>query len=387
MSLTTPWPFKINTPKKIISHLTARLKNIRWPDEISNAGWNYGANMAYMKDLIGYWHTQFDWYLQEKALNLFSHYRVEINNLNIHYIYVRGKGPNPLPLIMTHGWPSSFLEMLKILPLLTDPEKYGGNAKDSFDVIIPSLPGYGFSDIPSQSGWNVQKIADTWMQLMTKILGYDRFCAHGGDWGTSITARLGFAYPKHVIGIHTTSVTGGTPSEPHPNTSPLSDAELENRKKRAKWFEEEGAYAHIQSTKPQTLAYALNDSPLGLAAQLVEKYRAWSDCDGDVEKRFSKDELLTSITLYWITQTIGSSMRIYYEYRNNPWVLKPDEHIKVPCAVACFPKEMSYPLREWAERFYNIQRWTSFNKGGHFAAFEEPYLLAEDLRDFFRNFR
>lgn len=384
--MTNIQPFKINIPEETLSDLKVRLENTRWPDEILESDWNYGANLKYMRDLVEYWKTQFDWRSQEKILNSYNHFKTNIDGLNIHFIYERGKGPNPTPLIITHGWPSSFVEMLKIIRLLTDPAKYGGNPEDSFDVIVPSLPGFGFSDRPTQPGCNVQKIADIWMQLMTKVLGYDRFCAHGGDWGTSITARLGFAYPNHVMGIHTTSVTGGTPSKPYPGTRPLSQAESEVLEARAKWLNSEGAYAHIQSTKPQTHSYGLNDSPVGLAAELVEKYRAWSDCNGDVEKRFSKDDLLTNITLYWVTQTISSSMRIYYEYSHNPWVLGPDERINVPCAVACFPKEMSCPLREWAERFYNIQRWTNFSSGGHFPASEEPRLLAEDLRAFFRDF-
>ncbi len=380
-------PFKIHIPEEILTDLQARLKNTRWPDEITGADWEHGANLSYMKDLVTYWKTEFNWRIQEKAFNQFPQFRTKIDGLNIHFIHERGKGPNPLPLILTHGWPSSFVEFSKIIPLLTDPAKYGGDPNHSFDVIIPSLPGFGFSDRPTEPGWNIQKIAAVWTKLMTEVLGYSQFCAHGGDWGTSVTARLGFAHAKQVLGIHTTSVTGGTPSEPYPGTAPLSQAELEMFGARAKWREKEGAYAHVQSTKPQTLAYALNDSPAGLAAELVEKYRSWSDCNGDIETRFSKDELLTQITLYWSTQTIHSSMRLYAEYHANPWVLGPKERITVPCAVAYFPKEMSLPLREWAERFYNIQRWTNFSSGGHFAAFEEPMLLANDLRSFFHALR
>lgn len=385
--MTDVQPFKINISEEILNDLKIRLNNARWPDEILESGWDYGTNLNYMKDLVDYWEKQFDWRMQEKFLNTFSHFTANIDSLNIHFIYERGKGPNPTPLIITHGWPSSFVEMTKIIPMLTDPTKYGGNPGDSFDVIVPSLPGFGFSDRPSHSGCNVQKIAEIWKKLMTEVLGYKNFGAHGGDWGTSIAARLGYAYPEVVIGIHTTSVTGGVPSEPYPGTRALSKEEIKMLQARAAWREKEGAYSHIQSTKPQTFAYGLNDSPVGLAAELVDKFRAWSDCNGDVEKRFSKNDLLTNITIYWVTQTINSSMRIYYEYRKNPWILGKNERINVPCAVACFPKEMSLPLREWAERFYNIKRWTNFQSGGHFAAFEEPQLLAEDLRMFYHDIR
>ncbi len=369
-------PFSIDIPETTLLDLKQRLNHLRWPDEIANSGWDYGANSDYLKSLMAYWKTDFNWRKQEARLNTFNHFIANIDGLDIHFIHARGKGPNPIPLILTHGWPSSFIEMTKIIPLLTEGEQ-------SFDVIVPSLPGFGFSDRPHERGCDVQKISALWFKLMTEVLGYPKFCAHGADWGVSISARLGFMYPEQVMGIHTTTVTGGTPGQPYPGTTPASAAELQFLDRRAAWVKKEGAYAHAQSTTPQTLAYGLNDSPLGLAALLVEKFRSWSDCQDDIESRFSKDELLTLITLYWATETIGSSMRLYCEYKRNVWTMGPDEKIAVPCAVACFAQDNAPPIREWAERFYNIQRWTEFARGGHFPALEEPELLAEDIKTFF----
>jgi pimeloyl-ACP methyl ester carboxylesterase len=306
--------------------------------------------------------------------------------MGIHFIHERGKGPNPLPLIITHGWPSTIFEMSKIIPLLTDPASHGGDPVDAFDVVAPSMPGYGFSDHTSRRGMNVARVADLWAQLMADVLGYRRYGAQGGDWGAGVTARLGFAYPGQVIGIHTTSVSGA-PTGWQAGMRDLSVAERALLEARAHWQLEEGGYAHIQGTKPQTLAYGLNDSPVGLAAWIVEKWRTWSDCHGEVERRFTKDELLTTVTIYWVTQTINSSTRLYYENQHNPWLLQPGQRIDVPCAVARFPHEISQPPREWAERFYNLKQWTVMPRGGHFAAFEEPELLAQDIRAFFRPLR
>ena len=379
-------PFKVEIPEAILEDLRQRLADTRWPDEIAGSGWNYGFDLAYIKELVEYWRTHFDWRAQEQAINAFAHFRANIDGLGIHFIHERGKGPNPTPLIITHGWPSSFSEMLKIIPLLTDPASHGGDPADSFDVVIPSMLGYGFSDRPSQAGMGVFKMADLWARLMTEGLGYDRFGAQGGDWGAGVTARLGFSYPDNVIGIHTDSLSSIPPylGPGTPEVSPKEQAMLENMRS---WRQAEGGYAHMQGTKPQTLSYGLNDSPAGLAAWIVEKFRTWSDCNSDVERRFTKDELLTNVTIYWVTQTINSSARLYYEAQQNPWSFKEGERVQVPCAVALFPKEINHPPREWAERSYNIQHWTEMPKGGHFPAQEEPDLLVEDIRDFFRQLR
>ncbi len=317
-------------------------------------------------------------------------------NIDGSSIYAKGNGPNPMPILITHGWPGSFWEMQKILPMLTDPASHGGDAADAFDVVVPSLPGYGFSGLRQdglrqdghrqERGMHVFKVADLWLRLMTEGLGYQRFAAQGGDWGAVVTSRLGFAHPENVIGIHVTLLVG-SPSLRDPDARPLSPEEQTFMAEQRRWFQDEGGYYHIQGTKPQTLSYGLNDSPAGLAAWIVERFRAWSDCDGDVENRFTKDELLTNITIYWVTQTINSSARFYYEYSRNPWRFRPGERVNVPCAVAQFPKEIYRPPREWAERTHNVQRWTEMPSGGHFAAAKEPQLLAEDIRAFFRPLR
>ena len=379
-------PFKIAVDDEVLDDLRQRLAGTRWPDEIPVSGWDYGSNLQYLKELVEYWRTSFDWRAQEKLINSFNHYKAEVDGLDIHFIHERGKGANPTPLVITHGWPSSFFEMSKIVPLLADPGSHGGDPADAFDVVAPSLPGFGFSDRPTQRGMQVLKVADMWAKLMTETLGYPRFAAQGGDIGAGVTARLGFAYPENLIGIHLTSVTRPTPYL-GPGAEELSEAEKAMLDQRERWQQAEGGYAHIQGTKPQTLSYGLNDSPTGLAAWIVEKYRTWSDCDGDVESRFTKDELLTTITIYWVTQTISSSTRMYYENQRHTWSMKPAERIQVPLGMALFPQEISRPPREWAERSYNVRRWTEMPRGGHFAALEEPELLAEDIRAFFRPLR
>jgi len=376
-------PFHVNVPNEILDDLAMRLKSTRWPDELPNSGWDYGANRAYIKGLLDYWGSEFNWRIQEEAMNGFRNFRANINGLNIHFIHERGKGPNPLPIIITHGWPSSFYEMLKIIPLLTDPASHGGKSEDSFDVVVPSLPGYGFSDRPNRPGMTNRTIADLWAELMSG-LGYDRFGAHGGDIGSGVTAWLGLFHPEQVVGINVTSVREPYLGEGVP---PLSEAEKSYVALQKRWDDDENGYGHIQSTRPQTLAYGLNDSPAGLAAWVVEKFRAWSDCDGDVEKRFTKDELLTNITIYWVTQTINSSIRLYYEHKHNPRPFKKGERIEIPCGVALTKEKVEHAPREWAERTYNIQHWTEFPTGGHFVASEEPKLLAEDIRSFFRKLR
>ncbi|MBT98936.1 MAG: multidrug MFS transporter [Dehalococcoidia bacterium] len=379
-------PFTIKVEDSVLDDLRQRLADTRWPDEIPNSGWDYGSNLGYIKELVEYWRTDFDWRAQEAKLNAFNHFKSVVDGLDIHFIHEKGKGPNPIPLIMTHGWPSCFFEMTKIIPLLTDPASHGGDAADSFDVVAPSLPGFGFSDHAQDRGMEVQKVAGMWNKLMTQNLGYPRFAAQGGDIGSGVTARLGFAHADSLFGIHLTSITRPTPYLGS-GSRPLTDAEQALITQRAKWFDDEGGYSHIQGTKPQTLAYGLNDSPAGLASWIVEKYRTWSDCAGDVEKSYTKDELLTIVTIYWVTQTISSSTRMYYENQKNLWVMEQDQKVPAPAGMAMFPQEISKPPREWGDRSYDVQRWTEMTKGGHFAALEEPQLLAEEVRAFFRGFR
>ena len=379
-------PFQVHIPESTLEDLRQRLARTRWSGEIPGSQWDYGANLDYVKELVDYWASEFDWRAQEQTINTFDHFRAKVEDIEVHFIHQRGRGPDPIPLIITHGWPSSFAEMLKIIPLLTDPASHGGAAEDSFDVVVPSMPGYGFSSQPAQRGMSVFKVGDLWPKLMTEGLGYQRFGAQGGDWGAGVTAHLGFTYPEQVLGIHLTSVTRPLPYL-GPGSRPVSVEEQKFLDDRAKWQQDEGGYSHIQGTKPQTLSYGLNDSPAGLAAWIVEKFRTWSDCGGDVERRFTKDELLTNITIYWATETINSSTRIYYESQRVPWNLQEGQRIEVPSGVAVFPQEISHPPREWAERSYNLQRWTQMPRGGHFAAQEEPELLAEDIRAFFRPLR
>jgi pimeloyl-ACP methyl ester carboxylesterase len=379
-------PYKIEIPDSVLDDLKARLERTRWPDELPGTGWDYGSNLDYVKELVEYWRTKFDWHAQEKLINSFSHFKSEVDGLNIHFIHEKGKGPNPMPLVITHGWPGTFFEMYKVIPMLSDPASHGGDPADAFDVVAPSMPGYGFSDATDKRGLSVLSIGDLWAKLMSENLGYQRFAAQGGDWGARVTAKLGLSHGDKVIGIHTTSTSSPTPYQ-GPGTRELSEAEKAMLAQRVQWLADEGGYSHIQATKPQTLSYGLNDSPAGLAAWIVEKYRTWSDCGGDVESRFTKDELLTTITIYWVTQSINSSTRLYYESFFQAWDLAKDEKIQVPVAIASFPRENSVPLREWAERSFNIQQWTDMPSGGHFAALEEPDRLVEDIRKFFRGLR
>jgi pimeloyl-ACP methyl ester carboxylesterase len=377
-------PFTVDVPQAVLDDLKGRLARTRWPDEVEGAGWDYGTNLTYLKTLVDYWQHEFDWRAQEEKLNQFAHFRADIDGFGIHFIYERGRGPNPLPIIITHGWPGSFFEMLKLIPLLTDPTGHGGDPADSFNVIVPSLPGFGFSDRPNVRGVSTTKTAELWALLMTEALGHFRFAAAGGDIGAGVTQRLALAHPDLLVGIHLTYLGSASSLPEQPD---LSEAEQRYLHAVQQWSLQEGAYSRLQSTKPQTLAYGLNDSPVGLAAWITEKFRTWSDCAGEIERRFSKDELLTNIMLYWVTQTIPSSVRTYYENAHASSPLKPGQHIEVPAGFALFPKEISLPPREWAERSLRVQRWTEMPRGGHFAALEEPELLAEELRAFFRPLR
>ena len=365
--------------------LRNRLRQTRWPDEIPNSNWTYGFDLKFLADLCSYWSERFDWEAQIGCLSVFNHYKFQANEGKIHFIHVKGKGPAPMPLILTHGWPGSFVEMLKIIPLLTDPAAHGFDATDSFDVVVPSLPGFGFSDRPLNEGINAFRVAEIWVELM-QALGYDRFAAQGGDIGAGVSTALGLRHSEHLTGIHLNYIPGSYRPYITADTV-LTPSEQAFVGYAAEWYDRNGAYAHLQATRPQTPAYALNDSPAGLAAWIFEKFREWSDCGGDLYSRFSIDELLTNVTLYWMTETISSSFRMYYEGRRAPLRFAEGEFLRSPCAIACFPKEICTPPRSWVERGYNVQRWTEMPRGGHFAAAEEPELLAADLRAFFRTLR
>lgn len=383
-------PFTIDISQSILDDLRERLSRTRWVDDLNDSGWTYGLSIPYMRELVSYWQSGFDWRAQEEAMSRFAHFRTDIDGLGIHFIHERGRGPDPLPIILTHGFPDSFLRFADIIPMLVDPESHDGEPEDSFDVVVPSLPGYGFSDKPSKAGLTFH-ISDLWHQLMTRELGYEQFAAHGGDWGSTITDFLARDHGDSIVGIHLTDVpfyhTFQKPDD-------LSKSEKKFLDTIATYQQKDGAYAFIQGTQPQALALGLNDSPAGLAAWIIEKFRRWSDCDGDVEKSFTKDQLLSNVTLYWATDTINSSFLPYYDVSNagamtwikqkiNEWKSRSD----VPTAFAMFPKDLSSPPREWAERFYKLDRWTEMPRGGHFAALEEPELLVNDIREFFRPLR
>jgi pimeloyl-ACP methyl ester carboxylesterase len=378
--------FTINVAQEVLADLARRLDSVRWPDEVENAGWDYGSNLAYMKSLVNYWRNGYDWRRQEAALNTLPQYRVALDGFHIHFAHVRGKGPAPLPLVITHGWPGSFIEMVKLIPRLTDPAAHGGKAEDAFDVVVPSLPGYGFSDRPQHQGMEPTQVAALWVRLMEE-LGYKRFATQGGDWGAIISMALGLNHAERIVGVHLNYIAGrfllgGTLTPQH--TDEVVNAYLGELRG---WWDREGGYSHIQSTRPQTLSYGLSDSPVGLAAWIIEKFRTWSDCAGDVESVFTRDELLTNIMIYWVTQTINSSTRLYYESRQHPLSLSRGNRVNSPVAVALFPGEIAMPPRALAERGLNVTRWTVMPKGGHFAAMEQPDLLAQDIREFFRPLR
>jgi len=382
--------FRIAISDAVLSDLHHRLKHARWPRYPDGIHWKAGTSPDYLHELASYWETSYDWRRHETRLNEFSHYKATLDGVGIHFIYERGKGPSPMPIILTHGYPDSFCRFLKLIPLLTDPTSNGGHPEDAFDVVVPSLPGYGFSDKPKELG-TLFRVHDLWARLMTEILGYKKFAAHGGDWGSTVTEMLARSHPDSVLAIHLTDVPFG-----HLFQKPDDPSSDEERffKKNEEWIQKEGAYALIQSTKPSSLAPGLNDSPVGLAAWIVEKFRSWSDCDGNVESRFTKDELLTQIMIYWATETIASSFLTYFDSANASaftWIKEGLKdwmgRCKVPTAFALFPKDISSPPREWAARFFDVQRWTEMSRGGHFAALEEPQLLAEDLRAWFRRFR
>jgi pimeloyl-ACP methyl ester carboxylesterase len=375
-------PFKIEVAEPVLTDLRERLERTRLPGEIPGSGWQYGTNLAYLKELLEYWRTRYDWRVQERDLNRFSHFRADVDGFGLHFIHQPGRGTNPKPLLLLHGWPGSIYEFQQIIPMLTDPAAHGGDSRDSFTVVAPSLPGYGFSDHPRAAGMNIEAMARIFVKLMTETLGYKRFAVQGGDWGAVITSCIGYAYTSSVFGIHL-NMLGVGPAEGRGAASPNAD-EKKFLAEAAKFRHEEAGYQAIQGTKPQTLAYGLNDSPAGLAAWIVEKFRTWSDCGGDAERCFSKDQLLTNVMIYWVTETINSSTRLYYEYRHNPWRLAPNTRVEAPTGVAAFPREILRAPRVWAERAYNIRRWTEMAAGGHFAAMEQPAALTADIREFFR---
>ncbi|HVN89906.1 MAG TPA: epoxide hydrolase [Candidatus Binataceae bacterium] len=382
--------FTVAIPDAALADLKDRLARTRFPGDFGNPNWEYGTNTAYLKELVEYWRTQYDWRKVERQINSYANYKTEIDGVPIHFIHEPGKGPNPIPLILTHGWPWTFWDLHKVIRPLADPASYGDDPKDAFDVVVPSLPGYGFSTPLTKTGVNYWTTADLWVKLMQDVLGYKKFAAEGGDWGAIITEQLGHKHADKLIGIYLHLLIQLTLfGEGGPKPEDFGPGEEGWAERGKHFFEEESGYSAIQMTKPQTVASALNDSPAGLAAWLVEKRRTWSDCGGDIEKRFSKDDLCTTATIYWLTESYGTSARYYYEAVHNPW--KPSHNrtpiVEAPTGAGVFLKEVFLMPRKWAERYLNLKRWTIMPSGGHFAPMEEPQVLIDDIRAFFRTLR
>jgi pimeloyl-ACP methyl ester carboxylesterase len=378
-------PFKIDIPQADLDDLRDRLARTRWPDELPGVGWSRGVPLGYLKELADYWRTSYDWRKHEAQLNQFPQFTTEIDGANIHFLHVRSPERDALPLILTHGWPGSIVEFLDVIGPLSDPRSHGGNPADAFDLVIPSLPGFGLSGPTREIGWTEQRIAAAFAELMRR-LGYDRYGAQGGDVGAVVSPDLGRVDPEHVVGIHVNAASVGFMPFP-----PLDDAELAQltdaekaRVERIVQFMDEGfGYAQIQSTRPQTLAYGLTDSPVGQLAWIVEKFQEWTYGTQRPEDIIDRDRLLTNIMLYWLTGTAGSSARLYYEGKHSgSW---GQQRGNTPTGVAVFAEDIA--IRRYAEHANNIVHWSEFNRGGHFAALEAPDLLVGDIRTFFAKLR
>lgn len=382
MADTSIRPFSIHIPDEDIADLKLRLAASRLPEELSGVGWQYGTDTTWLAQLLAYWQHDFDWRKQEAQLNRFDQFITAIDGLDIHFIHQRSPHADATPLLITHGWPGSIVEFHKIIEPLTRPELHGGDARDAFHVVAPSLPGFAFSAKPSTPGCNPEKMAHTLAALMQR-LGYHSYGAQGGDWGAIINRILAARYPERVIGLHSNFILANPPADAAVRAATPAD-DLARREQRQAFMANETAYQQIQGSKPQTLGVGLNDSPAGLAAWIAEKFHGWSDLPGgNPEEKFTKDEMLTNISVYWFTRSITSSSRIYYENRAVP-MTQPLGFVSVPTAGAIFPSEIYLTPRLWAEQAYNIVRWTEMSQGGHFAALEEPQLLLTDIRAFFR---
>jgi pimeloyl-ACP methyl ester carboxylesterase len=375
-----PDPFRVAVPEPDLADLGARLAAARFPNEVRDGGWEYGTDLGYLRELVGYWQDSFDWRAQEERLNSVEQFTTSIDGQRIHFLHRRSALPGALPLLLVHGWPGSVLEFLDSIPGLTAPE----DPADAFDVVVPSLPGYGFSGPTSEPGWHPRRMAAAFARLM-ESLGYERYGVQGGDWGSIVVANLADLEPDRVAGLHVNFLTAPRPAGDR--TAALPPEEQADIEAMRRWQERESGYSAIQGTKPQTVGYALEDSPVGLAAWIVEKFRAWSDCGGDVERSFTKDQLLANVCVYWFTRTATSSARLYFEMRRAGAGAVPQAPVRVPTGVANYPGEVTKVPRAWAERRYNITHWVDMPRGGHFAAMEVPDLFVGDVRAFFRTVR
>jgi len=382
--MTSIRPFRIDVPDEVLDRIRVRVAEYPWHEMPDDGGWDYGTNLDYMKELCAYWVNEFDWRKHEAQINRFPHYMAEVDGIDLHFIREKGSGPTPMPLIISHGWPGSVVEFLDIIEPLAHPERFGGSADDAFEVIAPSLPGFGFSGRPPRP-IGPRKMAGMFDTLMTDVLGYDSYMAQGGDWGGAISSWLGYDHSSTCRAIHINIMTMRHPDGPKGPEEEAWAVEFEREQMM------EDGYRTQQATKPQTLSYAMMDSPVGVAAWLIEKFNSWSDTDGDnIESVHSKDSLLTNIMVYLVTGTFNSASWIYYGRREEGGrLLSPEgNRVEVPTAVALFPAELlSWPPRSYVERVYNISRWTEMPRGGHFAALEQPDLLVEDIRAFARTLR
>jgi len=377
-------PFKINISNKIIKDINTKVANFPWHEMPDDGGWNYGTNLDYMKEISNYWVNKFNWRKMEEKINKFQNFKTNIDGIDIHFIHEKGSGSNPKPLLLSHGWPGSILEFLHIIDQLAHPEKFGGKEEDAFDVVVPSLPGFGFSGRPSRP-IGPRKMASIFNSLMAKVLGYKKYLAQGGDFGGAIATWLGYDFPKTCAAIHINILIVRHPDGPQTK----EEEEWEKRFKRDQKIED--GYRTQQATKPQTLSYAMMDSPVGVAAWIIEKMCGWSDIKkNDIESVYSKDTMLSNIMVYLVTKTFNTASWIYYGRREEGGRFLPKEGlpIKVPTAVALFPKEyLEWAPKSYVERIYNIQRWTEMPKGGHFAALEQPDLLVKDIREFAKDLK
>lgn len=377
-------PFTLDIPQTDLDDLAVRLAATRWPDELSDAGWSQGVSMAYLKELAAYWHTTYDWREHEAHLNRLPQFTTTIDNANIHFLHIRSARPDSLPIVITHGWPGSIIEFLDVIGPLTDPGSHGGDPADAFHLVLPSIPGYGLSGPTHDPGWDIHRVARAWAELM-RCLGYLRYGAQGGDWGHAITQELAAIDTDHVIAIHLNTLLTPPPTDPV-EAAELTDDDRARLDRLTSAEPEMSGYAKIQGTRPQTLAYALTDSPVGQLAWIVEKFKEWTDSTAAPEDAVSRDRLLTNVMLYWLTATAGSSARHYWEacHPSRPPRTEPPA---TPTGVAVFAADPARPVRRLAERNHNIVHWSEFDRGGHFAAMEEPDLFVDDLRTFFRQFR
>lgn len=372
-------PFKVKIPDEVIQNINSKVKNYSWHEMPDDGGWDYGTNLDYMKEFSKYWLENYNWRETEKKINRFKNFKCNIDNIDIHFIHEKGSGKNPRPLLLSHGWPGSIIEFLHIIEKLAHPEKFGGNEEDAFDVIVPSLPGFGFSSRPARP-IGPRKMSSIFNKLMTDKLGYKKYIAQGGDFGGTICTWLAYDFPKNLIGIHINILITRHPDGPQTS----EEKEWQERFRRDQRIED--GYRTQQATKPQTLSYAMMDSPVGVAAWIIEKMRGWSDLkNGDIESVYSKEILLSNIMIYLVTKTFNTASWIYYGRREEGGRSLPKEHLplKVPTAIAVFPKEyLEWAPRSYVERIYNVKRWTKMSKGGHFAALEQPELLIKDITEF-----